>query len=283
MNSETNLLKRLLKSYPIKVLKDVFDIRGLNQKNVIDEILVSNNHEIIKTFIFNNFSFLRQHIYVYDINGTINNNWICDQDLLYNQNIVNQNNRTINLFFKATYQVFSTETNGLMDVFFYKPVQIRLNNNKLIISINIQERDIANLFPTRSFLIKKDMSDHDILTHIIEKMPLTANLVKTDINRGIKQLWEEDFVDAAFVQFKKASSTSTESMDENFTLKVKSPEEYQRLVNEPLQKNVLKILGSDVIISHFTTEPGIGKLSFTKFPETLDSIPDLVDLILSKN
>lgn len=283
MNNETNLLKRLLKSYPIKILKEVFDIKGLNQKNVIDEILASNNHQVIKNFIFDNFSFLRQHIYIYDITGIINNAWICDEDLYYNESIVNRNDRAINLFFQATYKVFSTETNSLLEVFFYKPVQIRIQNNKLIISINIQERDTANLFPSRSFLVSKNMSDNEILTHIVSKMPLTASLVKTDLNKGIKQLWEEDFVDAAYVQFKKASSTSTESMDENFTLKVKAPDEYKRLLNEPLQKNVLKILGSEDIISHFTSEPCIGRLSFTKFPETLNSIPELINLILSKN
>jgi hypothetical protein len=283
MNSERNLLKRLLKSYPVKVLKDVFDITGLSQNEVIEQILNSNAPPIIKNFAFNNFSYLRQHVYIYDINGVMPNNWVCENALFHSENLISNNERDINLIFTATYQVYSIGNAGLTDVLFYTPVKIKVYNNKMIVSINIQERDVTNLFPNKCFLANKNMSDDEIILHIIQNMPLTAHLAKTDINRGIKQLWEEDFVDAAYVKFKKSRSTSTEVMDENFTLKVNMPSEYNRLLNEPLQKNVFKILAVDNIISHFTTEPSVGKLSFTKFPENINSIPSLILLILSKN
>lgn len=283
MNSERNLLKRLLKAYPVKVLKDVFNITGLSQNEVIEEILNSNSTLVIKNFAFTNFSFLRQHVYIYDISGVMDNAWTCDEDLLHNQNIISANNKIINLLFTARYEVFNVGIAGLTEVLFFTPVQIKIINTKLIISINIQERDVSSLFSTSTFLTKKDMLDDEIINHIVQRMPLTTSLTQTDLNRGIKQLWEEDFIDAAFVKFKKARSTSTEVMDEDFTLKVNMPVEYARLLNEPLQKNVFKILGSEDIISHFTTEPTVGKLSFTKFPENINSIPELVNLILSKN
>lgn len=283
MNSERNLLKRLLKAYPVKVLKDVFDITGLSQNEVIEEILNSNSTLVVKNFAFTNFSFLRQHVYIYDITGVMDNAWTCDADLFHNQVAVSANTRIINLIFTATYKVFSIQANGIVDVLYYTPVQIKIINTKLIISINIQERDATSLFDTNTFPISKDMLDDEIIRHIVERMPLTASLTQTDINRGIKQLWEEDFIDAASVKFKKARSTSTEVMDEEFTLKVSMPEVYNSLLNAPLQKNVFKILEREDIISHFTTEPSIGKLSFTKFPENINSIPELINLILSKN
>jgi hypothetical protein len=283
MNSDRNLLKRLLKAYPVKVLKDVFDITGLSQNEVIDEVLNTNSVLIVKNFAFTNFSHLRQHVYIYNITGVMDNAWICDNEVYHNQTVTTPTNRILNLFFKATYKVYNTQTNAIEDVLYYTPVQIKIINTKLIISINIQERDATSLFQVNTYPISKDMLDDEIIKYIVERMPLTASLTRTDINRGIKQLWEEDFIDAASVKFKKARSTSMEVMDEEFTLKVSMPDVYNTLLNAPLQKNIFKVLEREDIISHFTTEPTIGKLSFTKFPDNINSIPELINLILIRN
>lgn len=283
MNNERNLLKRLLKAYPVRVLKDVFDITGLSQNEVIEEVLNSNSTMIIKNFAFTNFSHLRQHVYIYNITGVMDNNWICDNDVYHNQKNIAPKSRTINLLFKATYKVFNPQTTAIEDILFYTPVQIRIINTKLIISINIQERDATSFFQGVVYSVSKDMLDDEIINYIVARMSLTAALTRTDINKGIKQLWEENFIDAASVKFKKARSTSIEIMDEEFTLKTTMPDVYNSLLNAPLQKNIFKLLERDDIISHFTTEPSIGRLSFTKFPETINSIPELIDLILKRN
>lgn len=283
MNSERNLLKRLLKAYPVKVLKDVFNITGLSQNEIIEEILNTNSTLIVKNFAFTNFTHLRQHVYIYNITGVMDNTWICDNELKHSHIDTTATNRTINLLFKATYKVFNTQTTAIEDVLFYTPVQIRIINTKFIISINIQERDATSLFQEKVYPVSKDMMDDEIINYIIERMPLTASLTRLDINRGIKQLWEENFIDAASVKYKKDRSTSTEVMDEEFTLKNTMPDVYNALLNAPLQKNIFKILEREDIISHFTTEPTSGKLSFTKFPENINSIPDLINLILTRN
>ena len=283
MNSERNLLKRLLKAYPVKVLKDTFNITGLSQNEIIEEVLNTNSPLIVKNFAFTNFTHLRQHVYIYNINGVMDNTWICDNDVLHNHTNITPTNRTLNLLFKATYKVYNPQISATEDVFYYTPVQIKIINTKFIISINIQERDATSLFQSVVFSINKDMMDEEIIKYIVERMPLTASLTKLDINKGIKQLWEENFIDAASVKYKKARSTSTEVMDEEFTLKTTMPDIYNALLNAPLQKNIFKILEREDIISHFTTEPSNGKLSFTKFPENINSIPDLIDLILTRN
>jgi hypothetical protein len=52
MNSDPNLLKRLIRLYPVKLLKDEFGATGVSD-SLYDEIIRNNNAAIIRTFAYN--------------------------------------------------------------------------------------------------------------------------------------------------------------------------------------------------------------------------------------
>src|SRR5690242_14960304 len=67
MNSNRDLLKRLLHLFPIKVVKEYFGKTG-NAEDVIDEISVDQTGPAIKTFSRTNYLYTKQNIYLFKLN-----------------------------------------------------------------------------------------------------------------------------------------------------------------------------------------------------------------------
>jgi len=105
-----------------------------------------------------------------------------------------------------------------------------------------------------------------------------------DLNRGIKHLWDDDIVDSKYAKWKKNRSTTTETMDENYTLKNQYPVIYQDLINSPLRKMIFKYLPDDEQLpDHFTIDPGNGQISIPLYPNNENQNKNVVTEIISNN
>jgi hypothetical protein len=63
MNSQKQFSYRLLKLFPVSVLKDCFtNIKGKKQEEIIEELCVDYNYSTLQDFAVNNFLFTKQHI-----------------------------------------------------------------------------------------------------------------------------------------------------------------------------------------------------------------------------
>lgn len=284
MNSEASLLSRLLKGFPVKIIKEEFDITGLTQSEAIDGIVTTNSRDIILNFVHNNFNYLRQHVYVFDLNRTLPTNWRPVPRNLFSENTF-KGYQVSNLIFNVKYNLINVETGDKPELIFLLPVQVWVKNRKIIIKINTLERNANDYFEDRVFLRSRDIDDDAIILGIKNSLPAGTTFVSCDLNRGIKSLLEDDFIDLRYVKFKKSSSTATETMDEEFTLKNKYPDLYREIIATPLEKTVVKLItdAADTLISHFNIEAGKGRMAFVKFPKTNDALPELIELILSAN
>lgn len=276
------LLFRLLKAFPVKVLKQYFEISELRQDNLIKKIINNFSKNQIIDFSFANFGYLKQHIYIVSPNKEIKSNWIPLPPNYINDTLT-EDKKAHNLLFTTVYDVFNSTKNIKENVHFYVPVQIRKFEKYLILSVNILERSLSNLEGDNLVLLNKRLDEQTYIEAIKESLPKGITFVESDLNKGIKSLWKDDYVDAAYVKFKKSKSTSTEAMDETNTLKVIYPEIYKKIMESPIDKEVLSVLHEKVAIKRFSIEPCRGKISINRFPETSTAIVELVDLILLKN
>lgn len=285
INSKSEITKRLLKSLSVKSVKDIFELGEYKERQaeLINFIVSKNTENIIYEKLFDNFSLLKQHIYVFEAKGTFPNDWLENHPNIISIKKITTNHNIYNLLYLANYKYYNVTKSIAEEIQFELPVQIHRKGTKFILHINILERDLTSLIKDKLLKTSKDLNDDYIIDDIIKSMPLSANLVKTDLNKGIKKIWHDDEVDACKVKYKKTNSTSSEVMDEDFLLKAKYPETYNELIKAPLNQTTFRILEKTNLVQYFVVEPTKGTFSFTIFPQNHNGINDLIDIILNHN
>lgn len=71
MNTERNLSKRLLKLFPVKMLKEHYNSEHVSDE-LFDEVLNNNIKAVIDTFAYVNLEHTKQHIYIFDLATAVN-------------------------------------------------------------------------------------------------------------------------------------------------------------------------------------------------------------------
>lgn len=286
VNTEKSISSRLLEAVPAKILKQKFNLEGWNQKDAILEVADNYNKNDIRNFVFENFGFLHQHIYIFDLNTQIPQNWSPDATFLYS-NDHNGNNRHFNLIFRVQYNLFNPAAGGEQELIFDCPVRLNIKDQKLILKISTLERNVNKYFPHQVYGLSKNLSESDIITLTRDMLPAGCAMVNSDLNKGVKYLWDKDFVDAGYIKHKKAKSIATQAMDEDNLLKKIYPNEYLEIIKDPLDRSVFLIIDKTVdtsdYISRFLIEPTRGKIIITRFADRNESVNNLIDKILEHN
>jgi len=288
MNSEKKLSHRLLKLFPVKVLKNYFNSEETSN-GLFREIIDTNTKSLIDDFAYSNLDFTKQHIYIFDIThqrGTLNTNISLElfpYEVLTNR-IIEDN---LHLVISPLVDFSTLLSNPFEQVVvrFHQPIKIVITSNHLIFYATILEKNINTYFDdTRKVMNVEKHNDETFVVKMITDYFQNLNPRVCDLNRGIKKLWEDDIVDSKYAQWKKSRSTTTETMDENYTLKSQYPEVYQGLITAPIKKTVFKyLLNDDEMPENFTADPGMGQISIPLFPKSLNQNQNVVKKILSNN
>jgi len=285
MNSQHELLKRLIKAFSANALKEVFNLvepKG-RQADHISQIVQSNSEKIIKDTLFANFSLLKQHVYTYDCKGSFSTNWLLNHPSLYSIFDLSKSHKIYNLLYLTTFEFYNKTKAITQEIQFYTPVQVVQKGTKLIVHINILERDISTIFKDKVVRTNRDVNDDIILENISKSLPLTLSIARADLNKGIKKLWDDDEIDALNVKYNNARSISSENMNEQYLVKAEYPEKYDVLIKTPLSHTTFKVLKAKNLINFFKVDPTRGTFSFAVFPQNQAGITELIDLILKHN
>lgn len=279
MNTSKKLLERLVKLFPVKVVKDYF--------NTTIEDVMNKPETAVKNFCFANLNSTKQHIYIYNIDKKFNVNTYDENNFpvkVYSKTIDTINSSFI-CYQLIEFTVTLIEPYETKTIQFYQPILVNFIKKHLVIQITILEKNINTYFGGRVVVKSvRDISEEDIINNIRHYFDAEYTTRICDINKGIKTMWKNDLIDSRHVKWKKNKSTATEVMDENYTLKQQYPDVYNDLVKAPLNKTVFKYLKEDdVLVDHFTTEPTYGELSVPIFPKTPNQISNVISQILSSN
>jgi hypothetical protein len=285
LNSDLEINKRLLKAFSVESLKAVFNLTGSKERQpgLITGITKSHNSKIINDTVFKNFSLLKQYVYLYEVKGVLNDQWLDNHPAFLSKQKINNSHLIFNLLVPVKYEGYNKTQGKTVEFEFLVPVQIHKKKTVLIIHINILERDIATITTDKIYSSNRDINDEKILEGIIPYAN-PAILFKLDLNKGIKKLWDIDDIDAIKINYKKAKSTSLEVMDENAGgIKKEMPLLYAQIIKTPLRQATFRVLKHKHLMNFFIVNPSAGTFQISVFPQHLNGINDLIDLVLTNN
>ena len=286
MNTEEEILKRLLRLFPVSILKSHFNIKAVSQEHVIRDIIQENTSSAIFHFANLHFESTKQHVYLFNFQKNISTDIQLPEKVKYDYFDSHNDKTYLTYFVPVKFTVLDIITTQKVDLTFLCPVRVHYNNKTKVLElkITILERQDKSLFQNRIVIISKTFDETSIVNYFINFLNTKEiTLIPIDLNKGIKELWAKDIIDVPSVKYKKSKSTSTEIMDEEFTLKKDLPEIYAIIIKGPLEKTTCKFLSPDEYLPYFRVEPLNGFLAFSTYPTTLKSVNNVVDLILKHN
>ncbi|WP_077417835.1 hypothetical protein [Chryseobacterium sp. JV274] len=284
MNSEAQVLYRLLKLFPVKLVKEHFQINKSGEA-LYSDVLSGNIASVIYDFAYSNLDRTKQHIYIFDIDNRDGN------ILLEGFPFQIVNNRDVNGSKQLIISPLINYNTVLGSPFeqvvinFHQPIKLEITDKHLIFFVTIVEKNIKNYVDEgrKVYNVEKTNDEFEVMKAITDfwaaKRPRLC-----DLNKGLKKMWDDDIIDCKYAQWKKSKSTTTETMDENYTLKSQYLEVYEGIVTAPLKKTIFKYLPDDGNMpEHFTADPGIGQISIPLYPKSLNQNQNVVKKILSNN
>lgn len=286
MNTPNDLLKRLVKLFPVNSLKTRFDVR-LTSEDLYNHILANNTPQAIEDFVIGNLDATKQHIYIFSLNAAATADGLDLPNFPFT--IINRRNRdgvfSITISPEVEFLVTVTDPFEEVGIRFRQPYRIDFTRTHMIIYATILEKDMSPLFPNnrRVIDVQRQNGESVVMDRICEHL-LQYNPQRCDLHRGVKHLWERDEIDSKHAKWKKGSSTATEVMDGEYTLKQQYPDVYNTIVTAPIKKTVFKYIRDDEELpKSFTIDPQFGHISIPLYPRNLNQNRNVVSKILSNN
>lgn len=279
MNSTSELYKRMLESFPVSLLKFHFQCDG-TKNDVIEYIVKTIPLNKIDEFVCSGFGHLHQRIFIREVK----NRSLLKQPVIMSDQLLDRDtqNSGVTWFYlhKAFFHYYDTKSDTKEVLEFLVPVKIRHKGIKLIVSINTFARDIKTyfdypVFPLPSYKIE-DVVFNDIRSNCSQV------ILKLDLNKGIKYLWENDVIDGLDVKHRQSKSIRSDRMDENYTYKISYPNDWKDLMQTPIQKTKFKLIKNSGL-RYFECNPSTGFIGLTIHPDNDTELNDLLDLILKHN
>ena len=111
-----------------------------------------------------------------------------------------------------------------------------------------------------------------------------VQLYKADLHKGVKELWNSDWMDSCKIKFKDDHSTNAKSMDENRGLKTSNRPAYDAIKDHTLYNCYFTTFenGEKVPIS-FTVNASEGYIAFTSYSRNFGDYDYVVEEILKYN
>ena len=298
MNSASEILERLLKLYPVKIVKEHFqNLDGSKQSEQLPEVVKKYPASAIEQFAFDNIGYTKQHVYIFRLNKkfdrttfkraefpiAIKSEGKFDSDKFYKNKFTNY---VFLCFPVIEYDVSLLNPLSQERVNFIQPTRVVISGQNVVVQTTIMEKKLDSYFPANRKVIDviKRNGEDQFIGQIIKFFQKDYYIQSCDLNKGVKNLWHHDVVDSRYAKFKKSKSTTTETMDEEYTLKAQYPEIYKEIMAAPMNKTVFRYLrGDDKFSRTFMVDPSQGELSMAIFPENPDQIWNVINEILAGN
>lgn len=286
-------ITRLLRLYPVKFLKDEFrteDTIPYQKKQLTAYVSEKYSEEELYEFAVENFNLTKQHVYLFSHQISAASLNKIPQNIIDNKNAyaltAQEKSRIYFYFADLKYRFILLNPLREKKLLFKWPIKITIDDKIIIIQFVIVETNIRFLFPKEERVISggRNIDENKILGYLHQSLSPYGKIEPLDINRGIKNIWEKNLIDVQFTRWKKSKSTSTEIMDEDYTLKKEYHDIYEDIILAPLLKTTFKILSEkEKFGEYFVVEPTFGEIIFPFFSERTDNIDNVIQEILENN
>ena len=157
------------------------------------------------------------------------------------------------------------------------PLRIEIFGSNYIVRFVILERDVAAIYGPKARVTDKTLDEIDILGRVAE------SLLSSDLNKGVKTLWQSDYHECLKGEFKKENSVSSEKMDEKKGLKKNYPAIYGEMLLSPIHASLFEIVDGSVKLGTYSVNPSLGTMSFSKYSQLGDTDAVIRQILESNN
>ena len=280
-------LSRLLNVFPVAAMRAEWDLRGRTKSDLIGAVVARIDAANITDFVEKSVGLTKQHIFLFEHNLNNLNNLPDSVLRTCGPDKVHKTNATAELFYliplEFAYVAGSPPEEGTIE--FPWPVRFVFRRRIVEAHLTTMEKDLEayldELKPVYS--AHRDLEDRDI----IEDFKATLNeidIVPLDINKGVKQLWANDQIDAPRLAWKSPVSTRINAMDGEYMVKRDDPEEYEQAKDSPLLKTIFKVLAPDVNWPEvLLIDATAGEISIPRYSHDPRAIENIIGEILRLN
>jgi len=277
-------LKRLLELYPVSSLRERWSGIAGTKDELCLEVAGKRNLKDIAEFVNDYLSCCKQHIYVYSHRLRLNSLptvGIPDGELLDTKS---EPERVHLLYLiRVGFKIIVRDPPEEATVEFLLPVRLDVTREHLIVRIVVLEKDIGSYVDGRGYnTIGRSIDENGILLAV--ERAFGGALVTTDLHKGVKKLWHDDFMDATRAQYKKPKSTDATIMDKSKGIKKTDSELYALLRTLTLFKTLFEVTATnESSVSAFSVDPGNGYIGFPRYSDNRGDTDHVVDEILKHN
>ena len=281
--------ERLLNLFPAQAVRSAWSLGNVTKERAVEQLTRTVSTQDINAFAFDNFSFTKQHVHLLvpsrRLASSARLNLITDEVPIFRRE---QGTETLyfhllDLRFEAVF----LDTLERQYIEFKWPILIVVRPDLLQVKFTTIERDLRAYFPDagRVTFSRRSVDEKAILDIIQDELLRSdCRVAPLDINRGVKALWAQGYVDSQDARWKKPRSTANETMDERFFLKRDLPEVYETLRRAPILKAQFTFMrDQDQFVSHFVVEAGTGILRFPLYGTRRESTLNVIAKILELN
>ncbi|MBZ5493674.1 MAG: hypothetical protein LAO76_22375 [Acidobacteriia bacterium] len=272
--ASTDDRKRLLELFPVTNLRHNFQVKGTRAtKEEICFAAAGDNsaQQIAKVakFVDDHLCCCKQHVYVFSQDGPV----ALPNDVADGEKVLDGGRHALYLS-RAKYSVVLRDPLEETTLEFLWPIRIEIHGQYLVLRCVVLEKNVTSYFDERpAYVAGKTLTEKTILAGI--------GMNQADLNKGIKKLWADGFLESSRSNFKKPFSLSSETMDEAKGIKEHYPEVYAIMQESPLYTTLFQVAEKNSV-AEFSADPSHGIIGFGSYSEKGDT-DGIIEKIISNN
>lgn len=288
MSIKAHLLTKLLRLYPNQLTRESFEIESRLQTDVIQEVVKEFTEDSLIQYSAENFFRTKQHIYIFKLDKNYSVRHFTSKNFPFNIHAENTIDGVKCFFFycEVTYKLTISNPIEEIEITFLQPACLSFYKDYACIHFTMLEKDMTAYIEKGRKIYEEDKinSEDALLMQIYAFVSDYFDMERADITKGIKFLLDKGILDLKYVKFRKSKSTSTETMDEEFTVKAQYPDVFDKVMEGPLNNTVLKyMVKDDKLCKHFRSDPTVGLVVIPIFTDNDEQIINVLAKILSNN
>jgi hypothetical protein len=232
-------------------------------------------------FVHENLSSCRQHVYV--SSQAKPSKKLPETDLKSAERVLKVNDQYALYLTKVRLDVILADPleEGVLE--FLWPFRLDIVRGCLVVRFVILEKNVSSYFAGRTaYIRKRSIEEETILGQITDNFK--GDLHSTDLHKGLKALWKDDFMDATRTSYKKPMSIATEVMNEAKGIKKYNPELYAILMKSVLNNTLFQVEpNKKCSVSAFWADAANGRIYFPRYTDKGGDTEFVIDEILRNN
>lgn len=274
-DATTEERQRLLGLFPIAQIRENWpDLKGRTKEELCLSIAQANEVQEISSFIDGAFSCCKQHVYIF----AADKDFVPPTSIINGEQVISAKDHALYIT-RVQYSIFLRDPLEETTIDFLWPVRIYWDGDHIRIRFIVLEKNLSSYFDRPSYTGERTLNEDDILGSIE-----AGKLKKTDLHKGIKALWADEFMDTPYAKYKKAKSLASEKMDAGYGIREHNPEVYEAMQDTPLF-NTMYIIDPDqgCSVGAFVVDCSNGYLAFLQYSGRERGTDFVVQEILKNN